>query len=160
MSPGHSFDEIPILDLSLAESSQRRQDLIQELRHALTDVGFLYVKNHGVSDDIVSSIVKSLPKLFSLSQEAKDEIALSNSPHFLGYSGDGAETTAGKADRREQVEFATELEDTWKIGTPLRERLRGPNQVGICSLISIGFCQRSHVYITVALSIPGTPRCS
>lgn len=138
MAPKKAFDRIPVLDLSLAESPQGKHLLLEELRHALTEVGFLYVRNHGVPNDAVTNIVQTLPKLFSLPQEAKDEIALENSPHFLGYSGDGAETTAGKADRREQVEFATELEDRWRIGTPLRERLCGPNQVSKPQLFRVG----------------------
>ncbi|KAM0324624.1 hypothetical protein ACHAQA_008013 [Verticillium albo-atrum] len=48
-------------------------------------------------------------------------------PHFLGYSAAGSETTAGAADNREQFEFATELAATWAKGLPLAERLRGPN---------------------------------
>ncbi|TDZ18951.1 putative 2-oxoglutarate-dependent dioxygenase [Colletotrichum orbiculare MAFF 240422] len=123
-----SFTEIPRLDLSLANDPATEHVLLDQLRHALTDVGFLYVVNHGVPASTISDVIEALPTLFGLPAEAKEEIALSNSPHFLGYSGDGSETTAGKSDRREQVEFATELEDGWSEGLPLRERLRGPNQ--------------------------------
>ncbi|EEP77939.1 predicted protein [Uncinocarpus reesii 1704] len=55
-------------------------------------------------------------------------MALQNSPHFLGYSSLGSETTGGKADRREQVEFATELTAVASNTAPLYEKLRGPNQ--------------------------------
>lgn len=123
-----SFTSIPILDLSDPSSPA----LLSQLRHALTEVGFLYIVNHGVPVDAVADVVDALPTLFALPADAKDEIALRNSPHFLGYSGDGSETTAGRADRREQVEFATELEDGWTQGQPLRERLKGPNQVSPC----------------------------
>ncbi|KAI1855614.1 hypothetical protein JX265_006017 [Neoarthrinium moseri] len=58
----------------------------------------------------------------------KQAIALENSPHFLGYSGTGSESTGGQSDQREQVEFATELDAIWQEGMPLYERLRGPNQ--------------------------------
>lgn len=131
MPPTGSFSEIPTLDLSLARDPATEADLLAHLRHALTNVGFLYIINHGVPEEAISDVVDALPELFSLPPEAKSEIALSNSPHFLGYSGDGAETTAGKSDRREQVEFATELPSGLEEGLPLRERLRGPNQVSI-----------------------------
>lgn len=80
---------------------------------------------------MVNGLVTSLPDLFNLSDDAKQEIALANSPHFLGYSSVGAETTGGKADEREQVEFATELTAPYNDdgNVPLYERLRGPNQV-------------------------------
>ncbi|KZL68751.1 2OG-Fe(II) oxygenase [Colletotrichum tofieldiae] len=128
MSPGGSFTAIPTIDLSLANDPASEARLLGQLRHALINVGFLYIVNHGVPENTVSDVVEALPKLFALPAEAKDEMALRNSPHFLGYSGDGSETTAGKSDRREQVEFATELEDGWSVGLPLEERLRGPNQ--------------------------------
>ncbi|KAF6805162.1 2OG-Fe oxygenase family protein [Colletotrichum musicola] len=123
-----SFTSIPIIDLSLSSPPSTTPALLSQLRHALTEVGFLYIVNHGVPADAVADVVNALPTLFALSPEEKDEIALRNSPHFLGYSGDGSETTAGRVDRREQVEFATELEDKWEEGKPLRERLKGPNQ--------------------------------
>ncbi|KAL2010665.1 hypothetical protein VTN00DRAFT_6472 [Thermoascus crustaceus] len=129
-----SFTSIPIIDLSLASSPQTRPHLLRKLHHALTSVGFLYVSNHGVPSTVISDLVQALPILFALPPEAKEEIALHNSPHFLGYSAVGAETTAGKEDRREQVEFATELEDRWSEGKErgeerlLYERLKGPNQ--------------------------------
>ncbi|TQN64608.1 putative 2-oxoglutarate-dependent dioxygenase [Colletotrichum shisoi] len=126
MAPG--FTEIPQINLSLADNPASEAALLDQLRHALVHVSFLYVVNHGVPDETVADVVRALPRLFALPPTAKDKIALRNSPHFLGYSGDGSETTAGRRDRREQVEFATELSDGWSAGLPLRERLRGPNQ--------------------------------
>ncbi|KAJ5016481.1 hypothetical protein K4K57_011416 [Colletotrichum sp. SAR 10_99] len=128
MPQAHTFTEIPRIDLSLASDPATEPVLLDQLRDALINVGFLYVINHGVPQTTISNVVEALPTLFALPVKAKDEIALRNSPHFLGYSGDGSETTAGKSDRREQVEFATELENVWREGVPLRERLRGPNQ--------------------------------
>lgn len=127
--PSGTFTEIPILDLSLANDELTRPQLLVKLRYALIDVGFLYITNHGVPERVISNIIDALPPLFSLESPLKEEVSLSNSPHFLGYSADGSETTAGKSDRREQFEFATELEQTWSEGLPLYERLRGPNQV-------------------------------
>lgn len=126
-----TFDCIPTIDLSLAEDPAIRPALLKQLHHALTSVGFLYVANHGVPAPIVDSLIDVLPTLFGLSHAEKQEIALCKSPHFLGYSGVGAERTGGKEDGREQVEFATELKavDVCAEGRPLSERLKGPNQV-------------------------------
>jgi isopenicillin N synthase-like dioxygenase len=123
------FTSIPVIDLAKADISDARIKLLTDLRHAVTNVGFLYVKNHGVSNIVVESLVNALPLLFSLSEQEKEYVALKKSPHFLGYSGTGSETTAGKIDQREQFEFATELVDDWEQGQPLAERLKGPNQV-------------------------------
>lgn len=129
MSTAQSFTEIPRIDLSQADDPETEPQLLSKLRFALVQVGFLYVEHHGVPRHVVADMRDSLPDLFALSAEAKDEVALGKSPHFLGYSGDRSETTAGRADRREQFEFANELTATWTENAPLSERLRGPNQV-------------------------------
>ncbi|KAH7068085.1 putative hyoscyamine 6-dioxygenase, partial [Paraphoma chrysanthemicola] len=123
-----NFTSIPVVDLSKADTSTTRSELLKDLRHAVTDIGFLYVSNHGVPNHVIQSLVAALPKLFSLPEEEKRKVALENSPHFLGYSGTGSETTAGQIDKREQYEFATELQDNWREGQPLADRLKGPNQ--------------------------------
>ncbi|OJD12795.1 hypothetical protein AJ78_06672 [Emergomyces pasteurianus Ep9510] len=128
MDPCSPFSEIPTIDLSLAESPDTKPELLKRLQYALVSVGFLYVSNHGVPEYVITNLVEVLPQLFSLPEAAKEEIALHNSPHFLGYSSVGAETTGGKADKREQVEFATELDVIDTTEKPLYERLRGPNQ--------------------------------
>ncbi|KAF2731717.1 2OG-Fe(II) oxygenase [Polyplosphaeria fusca] len=128
MSLSADFTSIPIINLSHAADPESKVRLLQDLRHAITSVGFLCISHHGVSQAVTKDLIEALPKLFGLSDGDKDEVALGNSAHFLGYSGTGAETTAGKADRREQFEFATELDDDWTKEKPLYERLKGPNQ--------------------------------
>ncbi|KFH40547.1 2-oxoglutarate-dependent dioxygenase-like protein [Hapsidospora chrysogenum ATCC 11550] len=125
--PKATFTEIPRIDLSLAGDPLTEPTLLAKLRYALIDVGFMYIENHGVPTRVVDDIRTALPELFALPPSAKAAVSISNSPHFLGYSGDGSETTAGQSDRREQFEFANELTATWREGLPLSERLRGPN---------------------------------
>lgn len=123
-----NFTSIPTIDIKKAKSPATKPEVLQELRHALLNVGFLYIRNHGVPEEIIRDLVSAIPVLFNLPQEEKEAVALHNSPHFLGYSGAGTEMTAGKRDDREQFEFATELNDNWVEGEPLAERLKGPNQ--------------------------------
>ncbi|KAJ8060268.1 hypothetical protein OCU04_010609 [Sclerotinia nivalis] len=123
-----NFSEIPVLDLSLANDPSTKPQLLKELRDVLLNIGFLFVKNHEVPTDIVDKLVQTLPDLFGIPIEEKISIALENSPHFLGYSGLGAEMTAQVKDQREQFEFATELEPTWVEGDLLYKKLVGPNQ--------------------------------
>jgi isopenicillin N synthase-like dioxygenase len=135
MCSNRSFTQIPTVDLSLAHDPSTLPKLLSDLRIALTDVGFLYISNHGIPQNIIGDLKTALPTLFALRQEAKEAIALENSPHFLGYSATGNESTGGKVDQREQVEFATELTASWHDGLPLHERLRGPNQACHPSLV-------------------------
>jgi len=135
---------IPLLDLSLA-TSENRSILLDQLRNALYNVGFLYIKNHGVPQSTISALTDLLPPLFDLSLESRASLSKSNSPHFLGYSGFAEETTLGEKDLREQFDYATELPVVWQgygkkndLGqsssgrtrdfSRLYWRLRGPNQ--------------------------------
>lgn len=143
MEDSGSQTSIPILDLAHADRPTSRSALLQQLHSALFDVGFLYVKNHGVSESTISNLVQLLPALFALSGDEKAKLSKLKSPHFLGYSGFAEEVTSGKSDLREQFDFATELPVLWQdpkctrnggrdhSGSDLAElywRLRGPNQ--------------------------------
>ncbi|KAI0306340.1 Clavaminate synthase-like protein [Multifurca ochricompacta] len=107
---GSNFTSIPILNYTLLSSSETRPVFIKQLRNALINV------------------IAFLPKFFGLPQERKDALRMANSPHFLGYSRLGVEMTKGAVDQREQLDFATPLENTWKLGEPEYLRLWGPSQ--------------------------------
>ncbi|KAJ5754383.1 Oxoglutarate/iron-dependent dioxygenase [Penicillium manginii] len=79
-----NFQSIPIIDLSLANSPATRSGLLQQLHQALIEVGFLYVSNHEVPQNVVSDLKEVLPRLFNLDLEHKEKVALYNSPPFLG----------------------------------------------------------------------------
>ncbi|KAK3059532.1 hypothetical protein LTS18_010607 [Coniosporium uncinatum] len=138
------MNRIPVVDLSQVQDASSRNDLLFQLRDALFNVGFLYIRNHGVSEQTVNNLVSKLPALFDLPDDVKQSLSKLNSPHFLGYSGLAEEITLGKNDLREQFDFATELPAIWQdpsqdfptaIGNDHRLdlsqpywRLRGPNQ--------------------------------
>ncbi|KJY01917.1 oxidoreductase like protein [Zymoseptoria brevis] len=106
--------QIPVLDLSWAADPDKKPALLQQLRSALFDVGFLYITNHGVQQNTITGLTDLLPVLFALPNEEKAALSKLNSPHFLGYSGFAEETTLGKHDLREQFDFATELPVVYK----------------------------------------------
>ena len=118
---------IPILDLSWADSPDKKPLLLQQLHSALFDVGFLYIRNHGVSQTTISNLTNSLPALFDLPEGERSALSKANSPHFLGYSGFAEETTLGKQDLREQFDFATELPVVWQYPTSQSTKLNGQN---------------------------------
>jgi isopenicillin N synthase-like dioxygenase len=131
---GWATMSVPIIDLSKAlngATPAQRAQVLMELRHALLNIGFLYLVNHSVPASTVSDLLGILPPLFTLPEEAKQEVALVKSPAFLGYSSFGGETTAGKQDQREQFEFANEGPPFQKGGQedpPLHTKLLGRNQ--------------------------------
>ena len=124
-----NFTSIPILDYALLSSPDSRPAFIEQLRHALINVGFLYLEHAPVSDTLIDDVIAYLPRVFGLPQERKDALRMANSPHFLGYSRLGVEMTKGAADQREQFDIATPFECAWKPGDPEYLRLWGPSQV-------------------------------
>ena len=126
-----NFSSIPILDYSQTLDPERKDGFVAQLRHALINVGFLYLANPPVPREDIDAVVDYAPRLFDIPQEAKDKTRMANSEHFYGYSRLGAELTKGKTDQREQFDFGTECDNVWKPGDPDYMRLWGPAQVSI-----------------------------
>ncbi|KZS92251.1 Clavaminate synthase-like protein [Sistotremastrum niveocremeum HHB9708] len=122
-----SFQSIPVLDYSLALGPEKPVFLSQ-LRHALMNVGFLYLTNTSVPNSLVDQVREMSPKFFDLSQEKKDALGMVHSPHFMGYSRFATQMTKGIVDQREQFEFCVPYECRWKEGDPLYMRVWGPCQ--------------------------------
>lgn len=133
MSTATDFSFVPVLDYNLLNEN------IAQLRHALINVGFLYLSNHPVSQADIDLLIDYIPKLFALPQEAKEKIRMVHSEHFLGYSLLGAELTKGVVDQREQFDFATKHECRWKEGDPDYLRLWGDSQVCRLLLPAVNF---------------------
>ena len=139
MTSSDHFSSIPILDYALLSSPDTRTVFVQQLDHALVDVGFLYLEHPPVPDALFDDVIAYLPRVFGLPQERKDALRMANSPHFLGYSRLGVEMTKGTADQREQFDIATPFEDRWQPGEPEYLRLWGPSQVRFFQFIFSGF---------------------
>ncbi|PQE20735.1 hypothetical protein CJF32_00005761 [Rutstroemia sp. NJR-2017a WRK4] len=102
-----SFTNVPVLDLSLARSADTKPDFLDQLRHALLEVGFLYLKNTGIPQELVENVVEEGVKFFDIPMEEKTKIQMVNAPSFLGYSPLSAELTAFAPDHREQIDLST-----------------------------------------------------
>ncbi|KAI0150880.1 naringenin 3-dioxygenase [Pestalotiopsis sp. NC0098] len=122
-----SFKEIPLLDLSLANDPASKPAFLADLRHALLEVGFLYLKNVGISDELFAKVISEGKAFFDIPREEKLKIEMKNAPSFLGYSQLSAEITAGAVDHREQIDLSTE-HPVPGPDAPLHHNLLAPNQ--------------------------------
>jgi isopenicillin N synthase-like dioxygenase len=81
---------IPILDFSKYKlnepNSDSTKEFLKELYHAMSEIGFFYIKNHGVPFELQKRSFDTIKSFFKLPIEQKLEIELKNSPHFRGYS--------------------------------------------------------------------------
>ncbi|PKS08234.1 hypothetical protein jhhlp_005176 [Lomentospora prolificans] len=122
-----SFTSIPILDLSMARNLETKPEFLKELRHALMEVGFLYLKNIGIPDELFQRVIFQGKSFFNIPEEEKLKIEMKNAPSFLGYSRLSAEITAGAIDNREQIDLSTE-HPVPSPDAPLHHNLLAPNQ--------------------------------
>ncbi|KAK1238326.1 hypothetical protein MKX07_006472 [Trichoderma sp. CBMAI-0711] len=122
-----AFTSIPILDLDLSRDPATKPDFLTQLRHALMEVGFLYLKNVGISQELWDEVIRQGKGFFDIPQEEKLKIEMKNAPSFLGYSQLSAEITAGAIDHREQIDLSTEHALPGP-DAPRYRNLLGPNQ--------------------------------
>lgn len=71
-----SFTSIPILDLALAQDPETKPKFLSELRHALMEVGFLYLKNVGISDEFFKRVIEEGKAFFDIPMEEKYDLAI------------------------------------------------------------------------------------
>lgn len=81
-----------------------------ELGRACRDVGFFYVRNHGVADALVSGIFRCAEAFFTAPQAEKDALAITRSRHNRGYVGVARESlNLAQADLKEGFNIGLDL---------------------------------------------------
>ena len=81
-----SFSAIPILDLSRARDPETKPGFLADLRHALLEVGFLYIERTGIDERLTEDVVANCHAFFDLPDEPKLDIEMKNAKSFLGAS--------------------------------------------------------------------------
>lgn len=66
-----SFTSIPILDLAQAKDPATKPEFLTQLRHALMEVGFLYLKNVGIPDELFQTVIEQGKAFFGIPVEEK-----------------------------------------------------------------------------------------
>lgn len=95
-------EEIPIIDLSSIDGDEAsRTAIAAQVRAAAENTGFFYVKNHGISENIISGALDRVKTFFDQPLEEKEEALFSRCGRAGGYHGVGSTQinrteTAGK----------------------------------------------------------------
>jgi len=121
---------IPLIDFSqFDQSGESREKFLAQLRHAARDIGFFYLKGHGIDKQLLSDVQQASRDFFALPEEQKLAVGMINSPHFRGYNRAASEITRGQPDWREQFDLGAERPAlSIDAKTPGWARLQGPNQ--------------------------------
>lgn len=78
--------EIPMIDISgiFSEALLERQAVAEQVHLAATTIGFFYIYNHGIAEDLTSAASQSALRFFRQTREQKEPV---NTKYIEGYDG-------------------------------------------------------------------------
>tara|TARA_Y100001960_G_C14762043_1_gene874648 strand:+ start:1777 stop:2799 length:1023 start_codon:yes stop_codon:yes gene_type:complete len=118
-----AFKEIPVIDLSSLVSGKKDHTVVEDIGRACREVGFLYVKNHGIPERLIQDMVAAGREFFERPLVQKKAVLLDT--RIRGYLPLGYRSYEG-----ESIAATSNQEGFW-IGPerPLTSdnRLDGPN---------------------------------
>ena len=88
---------IPSVDLNdfLSGDAVKKNDFVQNLGRAYEDIGFVAVKNHGISNNLITDLYKYVQQFFSLPLEQKKNYEIKGLAGQRGYTSFGKEHAKG-----------------------------------------------------------------
>jgi isopenicillin N synthase-like dioxygenase len=101
---------IPSVDLSdfLSDDSVKRERFVKELGAAYEGIGFVAVKNHGISKDLIDRLYDRIQQFFALPEQTKKKYDVPGIGGQRGYTPFGKEHAKGKS--------AGDLKEFWHYG--------------------------------------------
>lgn len=87
--PQATFSEVPVLSLGAARDRATKAAFLEQLRDALMTVGFMYISDTGLPQDLVDSVMQQARGFFDEGQlplTEKERIEMKNQKSFLGWS--------------------------------------------------------------------------
>lgn len=114
------YDEIPSLDLAdfTGNDPIKKKKFVDDLGQAYHSIGFVAIKNHGLTDDLVARLYEVNKKFFSLPDAVKKKYEDPANFGQRGYIGKGKEHAKGRttADLKEFYHVGQEVTD----GDPIK----------------------------------------
>ena len=92
------YDEVPSIDLSdfISNDPIRKQKFVQDLGKAFNNIGFVAVKNHGLSDELAASLYDAVKQFFALPETTKLKYEIKDLGGQRGYTAKGKEHAKGR----------------------------------------------------------------
>lgn len=109
------LDKIPSLDLAdfLSGDPNRKQKFVADLGEAYNTIGFIALRNHGLSDELSNQLYATIKKFFDLPDEVKQKYENPALAGQRGYVGKGKEHAKGRntGDLKEFYHVGQEVKD-------------------------------------------------
>lgn len=82
-----SFTSIPTINLAEIDSPSldARKKIAKNIYDACSQVGFFYIENHGVSQDVITETLDLLKRFFALDLDTKMDAHVQKNPAIRGY---------------------------------------------------------------------------
>lgn len=92
------YDQVPSLDLAdfTHGTPEQKENFVKTLGEAYTNIGFVSIKNHGLSDDLTKNLYASVEKFFRLPDEVKLKYEKTELAGQRGYISKGREKAKGR----------------------------------------------------------------
>jgi isopenicillin N synthase-like dioxygenase len=115
MDDTNLFDEIPSLDLSdfTTGDADQKAKFVQDLGAAFHVIGFVAIKNHGLSDELRHALYESVQAFFKQPDEVKKKYDFPALSGQRGYISKGRETAKGFK--------VADLKEFYHVGQPTPE---------------------------------------
>lgn len=109
------YEEIPSLDLAdfFSVDSDKKKNFVAELGTAFNNIGFVAIKNHGLSNDLTQKLYEAIKKFFFLPDQVKQKYEDEAIAGQRGYTGKGKEHAKGRktGDLKEFFHIGQEVTD-------------------------------------------------
>ena len=104
------MNNIPSVDLSdfLSEDPKRKEKFVSEIGKAYEEIGFVSLKNHFLSDELMKNLYKEVKRFFTLPLETKKKYEVEGLGGQRGYVSFGKEHAKGKKEG--------DLKEFWHFG--------------------------------------------
>ena len=92
------YEEIPSLDLADFKSGDpsRKQKFVEELGEAYSNIGFVAIKNHGLTDELTANLYDKIKEFFALPDGVKSKYERPENSGQRGYISKGKEKAKGR----------------------------------------------------------------
>ncbi|WP_299241375.1 2-oxoglutarate and iron-dependent oxygenase domain-containing protein [uncultured Aquimarina sp.] len=153
------MNNIPSVDLSdfLSEDPSRKQKFVDEIGKAYEEIGFVALKNHFLSDNLVEELYKEVKAFFALPLEDKQKYEIEGLGGQRGYISFGKEHAKGKkeGDLKEFWHFGQEPSEDANLieeypPNVIVEELKDFNLTG---MEAYRMLEKTGIYVLRALSI-------